>query len=82
MFGGGRPVQYQQADHPYMPTLANTCGKCAKPNWPTHDTRAVPDANGCLVRWTSDLLPHEAAPTIAGMQRQGLSVLKKTLESS
>ena len=48
MFGGGRPVQYQQADHPYMPTLANTCGKCAKPNWPTHDTRVVPDANGCL----------------------------------
>jgi hypothetical protein len=41
----------------------------------------VADAGGCLVRWTSDLLPHEAAPTVAGMQRQGLSVLKKTLES-
>jgi hypothetical protein len=41
----------------------------------------VPDGDGCFVRWTSDVLPHSVAPTIAGMQRQGLAVLKKTLES-
>lgn len=41
----------------------------------------LPQGSGCLVRWTTDLLPHEAAPVIAGMQRQGLGVLKKTLEA-
>jgi hypothetical protein len=40
------------------------------------------DGTGCRVRWTIDLLPHELAPAISGMQRQGLATLKKTLESA
>jgi carbon monoxide dehydrogenase subunit G len=32
--------------------------------------------------WIADLLPHELAPTIAGMMDQGLAVIKRTLESS
>ena len=42
----------------------------------------IPDAGGCIVRWTSDLLPHALAPTIAAIQRRGLATLKKTLESA
>ena len=42
----------------------------------------IADGNGCRVRWTIDLLPHELAPAISGMQRQGLTTLKKTLESA
>jgi polyketide cyclase/dehydrase/lipid transport protein len=30
--------------------------------------------------WIADLLPHELAPTIAGMIDQGLAVIKQTLE--
>jgi hypothetical protein len=41
----------------------------------------VTDGDGCRVLWTSDLLPDTVAPTISGMQRQGLATLKKTLES-
>ena len=32
--------------------------------------------------WIADLLPHQAAPTIAGMMDQGLAVIKKTLETA
>jgi hypothetical protein len=42
----------------------------------------LPDGSGAVVRWTSDLLPHEIAPAIAQMQRQGLAVMKKTLEAA
>jgi len=38
------------------------------------------DSNGCRVVWTTDLLPNEMAGPIAGMQEQGLAVMKKTLE--
>jgi carbon monoxide dehydrogenase subunit G len=31
--------------------------------------------------WIADLLPHELAPTIAGMMDQGLAAVKRTLES-
>ena len=31
--------------------------------------------------WIADLLPHELAPTIAGMIEQGLAVIKQTLET-
>jgi hypothetical protein len=37
-------------------------------------------AGGCRFVWIADLLPHEAAPTIAGMMEQGLEVIRKTLE--
>jgi carbon monoxide dehydrogenase subunit G len=30
--------------------------------------------------WIADLLPHQLAPTIAGMIDQGLAVIKRTLE--
>jgi len=32
--------------------------------------------------WIADLLPHELAPTIAGMMDQGLAAVKQTLESA
>ena len=38
------------------------------------------DSNGCRVVWTTDLLPNEMAGPIAGMQEQGLALMKKTLE--
>lgn len=40
----------------------------------------VAEGAGCRVRWTSDLLPHEAADAIGAGQDQGLMTLKKTLE--
>jgi hypothetical protein len=35
---------------------------------------------GARVVWTTDLLPHDMAPAIAGMQDQALAIMKKTLE--
>src|SRR5262245_42502059 len=32
--------------------------------------------------WIADLLPHEMAPAVAGMMDQGLTVIKRTLESA
>jgi hypothetical protein len=32
------------------------------------------------VVWIADLLPHELAPSIAGMIEQGLAAMKQTLE--
>ena len=32
--------------------------------------------------WIADLLPHDMAPSIAGMIEQGLAVMKRTLEAS
>ena len=37
--------------------------------------------NSCRVVWIADLLPHEAAPAVAGMIEQGLKVMKQTLET-
>lgn len=38
------------------------------------------ERGGTRVVWTSDLLPHAMAEQVAGMQEQGLAVMKKTLE--
>ena len=38
------------------------------------------DAGGTKVVWIADLLPDEAAPSIATMMEQGMAVVKKTLE--
>ncbi|MFT3927161.1 MAG: SRPBCC family protein [Myxococcales bacterium] len=35
---------------------------------------------GTRVVWTSDLLPHAMADQVSGMQREGLRVMKQTLE--
>lgn len=37
------------------------------------------DGHASRVVWIADLLPHEAAPDIAGLMEQGLAVMKKTL---
>jgi hypothetical protein len=37
--------------------------------------------SGCRVEWTTDLLPHEMAAAIHGMQEQALAIMKTTLES-
>jgi carbon monoxide dehydrogenase subunit G len=42
----------------------------------------VPEANGTLVRWTTDLLPNEMAGPIQGMQEQALAIMRKTLEAA
>jgi carbon monoxide dehydrogenase subunit G len=41
-------------------------------------------AEGARTRvvWTTDLLPDEAAPAVAGMQDQALTIMRKTLEAS
>ena len=35
----------------------------------------------CRFVWIADLLPHEAAPQIAGMMEAGIAVIKRNLES-
>ena len=40
------------------------------------------EGKGSHVVWIADLLPNALAPAIAGMIEQGLSAMKKTLESS
>jgi hypothetical protein len=43
--------------------------------------QVFPDGEGrCRFVWIADLLPHEAAPGVAGMMDQGLAVIKRTLE--
>jgi carbon monoxide dehydrogenase subunit G len=43
--------------------------------------QVFPDGPGrCRFVWIADLLPHEAAPTIAAMIDQGMGVIQKTLE--
>ncbi len=43
--------------------------------------QVVADANGrTSVVWIADLLPDEAAPTIAAMMDQGMAVMKQTLD--
>jgi hypothetical protein len=38
------------------------------------------EGDDCRFVWIADLLPHELAPTVAGMMDQGLRVIKQTLE--
>jgi len=38
--------------------------------------------DACRVVWIADLMPHEIAPTIAGMIEQGLATMKATLEAA
>jgi carbon monoxide dehydrogenase subunit G len=47
-----------------------------------HNASAQVFAEGDASRfvWVADLLPHELAPSIAGMIEQGLAVIKRTLE--
>ena len=40
-----------------------------------------PEGSGSRVEWTTDLLPHEMAGPIQGMQEQALAIMKRTLES-
>lgn len=40
----------------------------------------APEANGTRVSWTTDLLPHEMAGPIQGLQQQALAIMKKTFE--
>lgn len=40
----------------------------------------VAEGEHTRVRWTSDLLPHEAAPAIAAMQEQGLAAMRRAFE--
>jgi carbon monoxide dehydrogenase subunit G len=40
----------------------------------------APEANGTRVQWTTDLLPHEMAKPIQGLQEQALAIMKKTFE--
>jgi hypothetical protein len=37
-------------------------------------------SGGCRFVWIADLLPNEAAPSIAAMIDQGMAVIKRTLE--
>jgi carbon monoxide dehydrogenase subunit G len=50
----------------------------------THHNGAAqvfPDGPGhCRFVWIADLLPNEAAPSIAAMMEQGIGVIKETLE--
>jgi carbon monoxide dehydrogenase subunit G len=36
--------------------------------------------SGCRFVWVADLLPNEAAPSIAAMMDQGMAIIKRTLE--
>jgi carbon monoxide dehydrogenase subunit G len=42
--------------------------------------QVLPEQGGTRFVWIADLLPHELAPTIAGMIEQGIAVIKRTLE--
>jgi carbon monoxide dehydrogenase subunit G len=42
--------------------------------------QVLEEGRGSRVVWTTDLLPHEMAGPIEGMQEQALAVMKKTLE--
>jgi hypothetical protein len=44
--------------------------------------QVIAEADGARVVWTTDLLPHELAGAIGGMQEQGLAIMKKTLEAA
>lgn len=39
----------------------------------------VPAAEGCIVRWTTDVLPDEIAPLIEGMMDLGAAAIARTL---
>ena len=37
---------------------------------------------GCRFTWTSDLLPHDAAPTVQAMIEAGIATIKRTQEAA
>ena len=37
---------------------------------------------GCRFTWTSDVLPHEAAPTVQAMIEAGIATIKRTQEAA
>jgi len=39
----------------------------------------VPDGNGSIIRWTTDVLPDEIAPVIDGMMDLGADAIARTL---
>lgn len=41
----------------------------------------LPDG-GCRFTWTSDLLPHDAAPTVQAMIEAGIATIKRTQEAA
>ncbi|QPF75216.1 SRPBCC family protein [Roseateles sp. DAIF2] len=46
------------------------------------DDDAATPGRRCHLVWIADLLPHEMAPPIAAMLRQGLLAMKRTLEAA
>lgn len=42
--------------------------------------QVFPEAGGSRFVWIADLLPHVAAPRVAGMIDEGLAAIKRTLE--
>src|SRR5262245_6286834 len=42
--------------------------------------QVIDEGDRCLVAWTTDLLPHELAPMVQSMMKQGLATLRATLE--
>ena len=42
--------------------------------------QVFPDGEGCRFVWIADLLPDSAAPAIAAMIDQGMTVIRRTLE--
>lgn len=41
--------------------------------------QVIPEGDGCRFVWIADLLPHDAAPTVAAMMEQGIEVIRQTL---
>ena len=42
--------------------------------------RVLAEGQGCRIVWTADLLPHTAAPRVAGLMELGCAAMKVTLE--
>ncbi len=42
--------------------------------------QVLPNGQGCRIVWTADLLPHDAAPQVAGLMEAGCAAMKATLE--
>ena len=47
-----------------------------------HDAgmQVLAEGQGCRIVWTADLLPHSAAPQVAGLMALGCAAMKTTLE--
>ena len=42
--------------------------------------QVLAEGDGCRIVWAADLLPHTAAPQVAGLMELGCAAMKKTLE--